>query len=76
MKEELGRGSEWSGVEWGEEWSGVGGMGRGNGRGGNKIDGIRTVENLILTHAVWVPVTAEADYDEAVLFGHLHSRLV
>lgn len=43
---------------------------------GNEMEGIRTVENLILTHAVWVPVTAEADYDEAVLFGHLHSRLV
>lgn len=43
---------------------------------GNEMEGIRTVENLILTHAVWIPVTAEADYDEAVLFGHLHSRLV
>lgn len=29
---------------------------------------IRTVENFILTHAVWVPVTAESDYNEAVLF--------
>lgn len=36
----------------------------------------RTVENFILAHAVWVPVTAEADDNEAVLFGHLYSRLV
>lgn len=44
--------------------------------GGNETEGIRTVENFILTHAVRVPVTTEADYDETVLFRHLHSRLV
>ena len=41
------------------------------GQGDERCDetgGIRTVENFILTHAVWVPVTAEADYNEAVLF--------
>lgn len=30
--------------------------------------GKRTVENFILTHAVWIPVTAEAYDNEAVLF--------
>ena len=49
---------------------GTGRGGRGEGRVGGKLDGegIRTVENFILTHAVWVPVTAKADYDETVLF--------
>lgn len=35
---------------------------------GFEIGEKRTVENFILTHAVWVPVTAEADDNEAVLF--------
>lgn len=50
----------------------------GGGRVGGKLDGegILTVENFILTHAVWVPVTAKADYDETVLFRHLYLRLV
>lgn len=38
------------------------------GRGGFEIGEKRTVENFILTHAVWVPITAEADDNEAVLF--------
>jgi hypothetical protein len=28
------------------------------------------VEDFVLPHAVWVPVAAEADYDQAVFFGH------
>lgn len=40
----------------------------GGGGGGVRNWGKRTVENFILTHAVWVPVTAEADDNEAVLF--------
>lgn len=30
----------------------------------------RTVENFVLSHAIGVPVATEADYDEALLFGH------
>lgn len=32
--------------------------------------GLLTVENFVLTHAVGIPVTSEADHDEALLFGH------
>ena len=30
----------------------------------------RTVENFVLAHAVGIPVAAEADDDETVLFRH------
>jgi len=29
-----------------------------------------TVKDLILTHAVWIPVTSEADYDKTLFFRH------
>lgn len=43
-------------------------LGGGGGGRGSRNWGKRTVENFILTHAVRVPVTAEADDNEAVLF--------
>jgi hypothetical protein len=38
---------------------------------GEVLDAVRDlVEHFVLAHAVWVPVAPEADYDEAVFFGH------
>jgi len=38
---------------------------------GKVLDSIcDTVEYLILAHTVWIPITSEADYDEALFFRH------
>ena len=39
-------------------------------RGMEEIYGLLTIKNLVLPHAIWIPVSPEANHDESLFLRH------